>query len=259
MAQVLDDVLIQELDADSIDSIDNSEVLDEVVVQEEVLPEKYRNKSLQDIIAMHQESERLIGKQGNEVGDLRRTVDDFIKTQTSKNLQTEEVPDLSDDDFYSDPRKATTRAIEEHPAIREAREYAQNLKQTNVQSQVAAEFPDYKETVNSTPFQEWVQASKVRLELFNRAQNSFDFDSAKELLSTWKERQDYTKKVTETSKLDRAQQLKSADMGSTGATETASKKKYRRSDIIKLMQTDPDRYDSMSTEIMAAYREGRVI
>ncbi len=32
-----------------------------------------------------------------------------------------------------------------------------------------------------------------------------------------------------------------------------------RSDIIKLMQSDPDKYDAMSQEIMAAYREGRVI
>jgi hypothetical protein len=48
-------------------------------------------------------------------------------------------------------------------------------------------------------------------------------------------------------------------MGTSGATESTSKKKYRRSDIIKLMQTDPDRYDSMANEIMIAYRENRVI
>jgi hypothetical protein len=68
-----------------------------------------------------------------------------------------------------------------------------------------------------------------------------------------------SKKVAETSKVDREQQLKAADVGSSGNTESVSKKKYRRSDIIKLMQTDPDRYDSMSEEIMTAYREGRVI
>ncbi len=41
-------------------------------------------KSLKDIVSMHQEAEKLIGRQGSEVGELRRVVDDFIKTQTAK-------------------------------------------------------------------------------------------------------------------------------------------------------------------------------
>jgi hypothetical protein len=262
MAQVIDEVLINDLETDSIDSIDNSETLDTSASKEEVvddLPEKYRNKSLKDIISMHQESERLIGKQGNEVGELRRTVDDFIKTQTSRNLQTDEEPDLSDDDFYSDPVNATKRAIDKHPAIQDAKQQALVMKQATVQNQIASKYPNFREIATSEEFGKWVNGSKVRVELYNRAQNDFDFDSADELLSTWIERQEYTKKVTDTSKLDREQQLKSADMGTSGATESTSKKKYRRSDIIKLMQTDPDRYDSMANEIMIAYRENRVI
>ena len=263
MAQVIDEVLINDLETDSLDDNDNSEPLDtsdnksdEVV---EDLPEKYRNKSLKDIIAMHQESEKLIGKQGNEVGELRRTVDDFIKTQTSRNLKTDVEPELSDDDFYSDPIQATKRAIDEHPAIRDAKQQAMAMKQAAVQNQIASKYPNFREIASSDEFGEWVKASKVRLELYSRAQDQYDFDSADELLSTWIERQEYTKKVTDTSKLDREQQLKTADMGTSGATESTSKKKYRRRDIIKLMQTDPDRYDSMAPEFMQAYRENRVI
>ena len=264
MAQVIDEVLINDLETDSLNDIDNSEPLDTSTSKQEEevaedLPEKYRNKSLKDIIAMHQESEKLIGKQGNEVGELRRTVDDFIKTQTSRNLKTDEEPELSDDDFYSDPIQATKRAIDEHPAIKDAKQQAMAMKQAAVQNQIASKYPNFREIATSDEFGEWVKASKVRLELYSRAQDQYDFDSADELLSTWIERQEYTKKVTDTSKLDREQQLKSADMGSSGATESSSKKKYRRSDIIKLMQTDPDRYDSMANEIMIAYRENRVI
>ena len=266
MARVIEEVLINDLETDSIDSIDNSETLDTSSVEApevaDDLPEKYRNKSLKDIISMHQESEKLIGKQGNEVGELRRTVDDFIKTQTSRNLQTSEetTEELSDDDFYADPKKATKRAIEEHPVVREAQQQALAMKQAAIQNQVATKYPNYREIASSEEFANWVKGSKVRVELYNRAQNGYDFDSADELLSTWIEKQEYTKKVTDTSKLDRDQQLKSADMGtSTTSTESTSKKKYRRSDIIKLMQTDPDRYDSMAPEIMQAYRENRVI
>ena len=57
----------------------------------------------------------------------------------------------------------------------------------------------------------------------------------------------------------RKQQLKAANTGKAqGSAETASKKIYRRADIIKLMKTDPERYQALSGEILQAYAEGRV-
>ena len=46
--------------------------------QVDELPEKYQGKSQAEIVRMHQEAEKLIGKQSGEVGELRRVVDDFI-------------------------------------------------------------------------------------------------------------------------------------------------------------------------------------
>jgi len=257
MAKVLDDVLESNTITDS---------LDDPIVQEEVytppvedeLPEKYRGKSPKEIVAMHQEAEKLIGKQGSEVGELRKVVDDFIKTQTSKDLKTQE-PEYSDEDFFIEPQNAINRAINNHPAVKEAQQASAQMKKQEVLSKLSNEFPDLTDTVQNPAFVEWIKGSRVRTELFARAESNFDYDSAKELLSTWKDKQEVTKKVTETSKLDRNNQLKAADVGTSNSNESVSKKKYRRSDIIKLMQTDPDRYDAMSSEIMAAYREGRVI
>jgi hypothetical protein len=68
--------------------------------------------------------------------------------------------------------------------------------------------------------------------------------------------------VAETAKVqeqDRKRQLKAASTGSTaGSTEAPSRKIYRRADIIKLMQTDPKRYQQLQPEIMKAYADGRV-
>jgi hypothetical protein len=44
----------------------------------------------------------------------------------------------------------------------------------------------------------------------------------------------------------------------TGGTGESGKKIYRRADLIRLKMTDPNRYDALSDEIMAAYQEGRV-
>ncbi len=46
------------------------------------LPEKYQGKSLEEVVQMHQEAEKLLGRQSSEVGELRKVVDDYIASQT---------------------------------------------------------------------------------------------------------------------------------------------------------------------------------
>lgn len=251
MAGLIDDVE----DDSTLDSFkeEPAEIVEE---PEEELPEKYRGKSIKDIIAMHQSAEKLVGKQGGEVGELRKVVDEFIKTQTLQN-PTKQV-EQDDSDFFVDPKVAVNKAIETHPAIKAAQEATLNHKRETIRAQLAANYPNYMDVVQNEGFQNWIQGSKVRVELFTRAERNFDYDAASELLSNWQERQSVTQKAKETSKLDQERQLKVADIGTQGNAETSSKKKYRRSDIIKLMQTDPDRYEALSAEIMLAYQENRV-
>lgn len=265
MAEFLDEVLENTTETSPLEDLQPGvakDIKEEPPKEEpklEDIPDKYKGKSLKDIVAMHQEAEKLIGRQGSEVGELRKVVDDFIKTQTAKESKVNE-PTVSDDDFFVEPKTAVNRAIDNHPAIKQAQEQALLMKREQTLAQLKSEFPNVQDVVQSPDFADWIKSSKVRTELFARAETQFDYDSAKELLSTWNEKQSITKKVAETSKVDRDQQLKAADIGTnSGTSETVAKKKYRRSDIIKLMQSDPDRYDAMSQEIMTAYREGRVI
>ena len=229
-----------------------------VAKEEDDLPEKYQGKSAKEIAEMHQQAEKLIGKQGSEVGELRKVVDDFISTQTSKESQTE-VEETSPEDFIENPGAHVKKQIDSHPAIKEAQDAAKQMKRTATLTRLNSEYPELEKIVQDPNFAEWINGSKVRSELYNRAEVNFDYDSAKELLTTWTEKQERVAKVQETSKIDKDNQLKAASVGSKGNNEPVSKKKYRRSDIIKLMQTDPDKYDSLSDEIMLAYQEGRVI
>ena len=116
-----------------------------------------------------------------------------------------------------------------------------------------------KEILKDTKFAEWIKGSKIRQRLFAQADQRYDFDAADELLSNWKERQQALGQTVANEKQQRKQTLKAASTGNVrGSGEQSSKKVYRRSDIIKLMKTDPDRYLSLSDEIMQAYKEGRV-
>ncbi len=225
---------------------------------EDDIPEKYRGKSAKEIARMHQEAEKALGRQGSEVGELRRVVDDFIKAQT---VTKQQAPDNVDDDidFFSDPEKAVSRAIANHPKIREAEMVSNQMKQAEAVSRLQSAHPDHKQVIADPEFAEWIGKSRVRQELFVRADKAFDLDAADELLSTWKERKAVVESSRAVGQAERKQAVKAASTGSAkSAGESGSKKTYRRSDIIDLMVRNPERYAALSDEIMAAYAQGRV-
>ena len=61
---------LSELDAVEQENKNNTDT-EQVVNEAPVIPEKYKGKSLEDIVKMHQEAEKLIGKQAQEVGEVR--------------------------------------------------------------------------------------------------------------------------------------------------------------------------------------------
>ena len=222
------------------------------------LPDKYRDKNIKDIVQMHQEAEKLLGRQSSEVGELRKIVDDFVKTQIQAATSPQQTKG-EEFDFFTDPDKAVANAIENHPKFKEAEQTSLVIKQQQIIGQLQQNHPDFVDIVQNNKFKEWIDKSKVRTELFARADQNFDYDSADELLTTWKERQNMVQETAKVQEEDRKRQLKAASTGNaTGSSEAPSRKTYRRADIIKLMQTDPKRYNQLSDEIMLAYQEGRV-
>lgn len=224
---------------------------------EDDLPEKYRGKSIKEIVTMHQEAEKLIGSQGSEVGELRKVVDDFIMGQTKTESPEPEIEEI---DFFDDPQKAVSQAVSQHPDVKAARETSAQMQREASQARLDAAHPDVAQIVNDPAFISWVRDSRIRGELFNRANQNYDFDAADELFSTWKERKAVASQTVAVEQQERKQQIAAATTGPSGsASSTAGAKRvYRRADIIKLMKTDPDRYDALQPEIVLAYQEGRV-
>ena len=243
---------------DQVGATDNTEqVITEAPKEPEVkVPEKYQGKSVDDIIRMHQEAEKLIGKQAQEVGEVRKLADELIKHNLSTKQQT--VVEEPEVDFFEDPQKAIRNTVDKHPDVLAARQATQEFKRMNIQQKLAQTHPDFQQIVQDAGFAEWVKASPVRLGLYAKADGEYDFDSANELLSTFKQlKQVQTKQVAAVDNTARQQSLKAASVD-TGGTGESSKKVYRRTDLIRLKMTDPARYEDLQPEIMAAYAEGRV-
>jgi len=230
---------------------------EEIQEAEDDIPEKYQGKDIKDVVRMHQEAEKLLGKQSSEVGELRKLVDDFVKTQIeAKSPQQETVEDI---DIFDDPDKYIEQKFATHPKLKEVEELTRSMKQQEILNKLQSSHPDFQQIIKDDKFGEWVTKSKVRTELYQRADQKFDFDAADELLTSWKERQNIVKETAQMQETDRKRQLKSASTGNAkGSGESPSRKIYRRADIIKLMQTHPKRYQALSDEIMLAYQEGRV-
>ncbi len=226
--------------------------------EEQEVPQKYQGKSTAEIVRMHQEAEKLLGKQSSEVGELRKVVDDYIQTQLSEQAPQQSEPE-EDIDFFSEPDKAVARAIDNHPKIKEAEKISNQYRQSTAMAELQRRHPDMNEILQNDKFVDWIKGSKIRQQLFVQADQQYDYEAADELFTLWKERQQVVNQTAATEKTERKKAVKAASTGNVrGSGEQSAKKVYRRSDIIKLMKEDPERYMSLSNEIMAAYADGRV-
>lgn len=222
------------------------------------LPEKYAGKDITDIIQMHQEAEKALGRQSGEVGELRKVVDDFILR--SNKLEEQAQEQATEIDFFEDPNKAVEQLVSKHPDVVKAREASQTLQKQTALSQLQQRHPDMDKILTDEKFHNWIKSSKVRQKMLKQADVELDFEIADDLFNTWKEIQSHAGEVLKSEKESRSNTVKQASTGSArGSVEKSSSKKFRRADIINLQMTDPDRYEALLPEIRQAYAEKRVI
>ena len=268
MAEFVDENELQESSQEEISQVTENSTTPEPVEQtsvnsEEVaIPEKYKGKSVEEIVKMHQEAEKMIGRQAQEVHEVRSLADQLLKQQLESNKTKQTTEQTQEEDFFADPQKAVERTVDQHPAVLAAKQASLELKKMQTGQQLAAKHPDFMDIAQNADFQNWIKASPFRMDLFTKADAEFDFPAADELLSTYKElrqvkstQQQEQLKAVEAKAQDTAMKAASVDVGGSGEV---SRKIYRRADLIKLKMTDPDRYMALQDEIMDAYATGRV-
>ena len=225
------------------------------------LPEKYQGKSASEIAQMHRELESRMGQQSHEVGELRKAFDDMVKTSIQAQ-QAPSAPETEADytDFFVDPEASDKRAIKNHPSLKQAQAVAAEMTKSQSLAKLQAAHPVMKEVLTDSGFKEWIGKSKVRQEMYNKADKHFDFEQADELISLYKERKGVVAQSVALERTAQKNEVKNASTGSARSNPngTKSRKTYRRRDIIELMNRDPKRYAALQPEIMKAYQEGRV-
>ena len=229
------------------------------------VPDKFSGKSVEDIVKSYQNLEQELGRKSQEIGELRNLSDSVLKAEISRNepqtsQATENSNNETEEDFFEDPSKAVNSLIEKHPRFQEFQEFQARQQQDTSKAQLEQIHPDYVDIVQDSNFQDWFKASKFRTDLFQAA-DAYNYEAADELLTHWKERSmiDKTAEVKQQQAQKRKKNLKAGKTESRVSSEsTAGKKTYRRADLIRLKQNDPNRYADLADEIYNAYAEGRV-
>lgn len=234
--------------------------------EEVVIPSKYQGKSLEEIVKMHQEAEKLIGRQAQEVGEVRKLADELIKQQLEARVKPKdaEQPVAQEIDFFDDPKQAVNQAVENNPVLKQMQEQLVRQKQLEALATIEKKHPDFVDVAKSEEFNEWIQGSKVRKQLYEAA-NNYDADAALELLDTYKSLkgikaqtvQAVDEGVKQVGQQQRQQAMKAAGV-QTGGTGESTKPTYRYADIMKMMMYDREQYNARADEFLQAYQEGRI-
>ena len=188
-------------------------------------------------------------RQREEALSIRATMERVAKSAPPKPA----AKPISDEDFYARPVESMRRAIDEHPAVTQAKQVVAQHQREQVQRTMSAneaqflkEFPDAATTMADPKFREWVAKSPVRMRLAQVADQRYDVAAARELFGNWKDL---------TGGRRPAQPAHGKGQRGQGSADTRI---FKRSEILKLMETDRERYEQLAPAIERAYRENRI-
>lgn len=232
------------------------------------IPEKFRDKSLEDVVQSYLQLEEQFGRQGNELGELRKYADEFVKRDLQaraepprKEAPADEQDAVEFDDLLADPDKAVDVVLSRNPRLRKLEETVTRQQAQDAMATIKAAHPDVAEVVTDAKFLSWLSASGPRRQIFQTANAEYDADTVNEMLSLYKAT--HSKEADEDAtqeRNDRARRDLNAATTEKGGGERSKKKPlFYREDLVRMRIEQPERYEKRLSEIKAAYAEGRVI
>lgn len=262
-----EDYVKQDLDSEIDEAAGNSEQRQ----QESGIPDRFKGKSAEEVARSYSELESLYGKQSQQYGDLRKTVDKLLEMQNKPSEPAKpaaEKKPVTVDEIYDNADEAVRRVVREESQSR-IEELERKLQEAEQRSRIneakavfEAKHPDYQGTVKDPAFLEWIKSSPFRVRMAQAADGG-DFEAADELFSTYAELNKADSKQRASSKRD---EVRKAGLVSSGGSSPASVEKYDRLKLETLRiqarrgSREAESYlRAHGADILKAYEEGRII
>ena len=179
----------------------------------------------------YNELEVAYSRQGQQMGDYRKLIDDYVSTPAVAEVPVEVIP-ITSDDIYENPDEAVRRAVDSHPAIQEAKRFRDefaNEKAQSLRDTFTLKHPDYVKTYNSVEFANWVNANVMREDLRQRAEQ-FDLTAADALFTLWETEQN-TSVVSQD--LDATNAVAAVGLESGTVQSELAPERYSRSEMLE--------------------------
>ena len=228
------------------------------------IPEKYKGKSVEDVIKMHEEAERKASRIANELGQLRQTA-----LQPRQEKKEPEKKEVKVDDLLENPEEAVNTLVNQNPVVSRINNTVDELERDIKRRAFETTNPEYQKDLQDEKFIEWIGTNPLRRALAEAA-DKYDYQAATALWDMWNERKQILSEAEATKAKAKADKkkadLKAGTLESGNGTPTESTKIYSRQEIRSLKEkallgdrkaqaivSDP----KWQSEVMNAYREGR--
>lgn len=184
-----------------------AEATGQPVQKSEKIPAKYAGKSVEDMIQMHQNLEKLNGRQGQELGQMRRMADEILQLKKPTTQTKEEVRQpVTVETLLNDPEKALKSVVDSSDSVRRAQaaeDRVARLESKISQESFVSRFPSFADDLQNPEFTAFVQANPAR-QVLGTASSKEDYNAAAALWAMWEERNE----LIGTSKDDKTQKAK---------------------------------------------------
>ena len=225
------------------------------------IPERFANKSAEEIAQSYVELERRFSQQGNDLGEMRKTLDEFIRVQSAPEVQTREPEKkASIDDLYEDADTTIRRVVQKETGDRIAR-LEQELAAERSKAQIkelSTRYDGWEAEVQKPEFVEWVKSAPYRLRLAQLADTQGDTVAAEGLLDMWW-------KEGKNDAPARRDDVRRASLESGGGRAASREVKFSRTELLKkrlaAKRGDPNAIEYMTNNaeaIAIAYEKGRI-
>lgn len=231
------------------------------------IPDRFKGKSAEEIAASYAELEKLNSRQAQDLGRLRRTVDELVALELQKSAGGRDEPStkpVTVEDLYEDPEGTVSRVVESKVSSR-IEDLERELQQERLrrkQESFSAKFPNWQDDVRSPEFVDWVRESEYRTRLALDADKG-DFDAAETLFGTYRDLKQARQEAQK--KQQTRQRVREVGLESSGAGAPDPIEKFSRSELmekrIAAKRGDPSAQrwlDAKADAIAIAYAEKRI-
>lgn len=262
MAKYEDYVKTGELENEIADASANQRERDE---KGRFIPDRFKGKDMTDVIKSYEELEKLNSRQAQDLGAMRKQVDELLEiTQNASSPTQEPSKPVSVDDLYEDADGVLRRVVREESSgeIAKLQKELEAMRLERKLGRLEDKFPNWREKAQTPEFLEWVKESPYRVRMVQDA-DAGDFDAAEEVLGMYYELESEAPAVDEEKQ---TAALRDGMLESPSPAPTELVDTYSRNDLLEVRLASK-RGDlkaqrwlaAHSDSIAKAYEEGRIV